>query len=349
MTIQFRSKENKIVFLTVRETLRSKVQELTKKSIHKIMNLEAEEKNKAFNKINYLLNSVEMFSYEVEDLFSTVQFKDAIEKTFKDNINFFIALSEVKEDVDIYTINFNILITTHNNSAKYKFNNKEDLKKVFFKTKNTYKDLVECAKKDAFKDHYITYTPKKIKYKIWKDKEPRPEQLNTDEYLNNGKYITEIYSNSKNYISVEANKDGLFLISKNMEDKTKDIKIPITLSLIEKIEKLLNEEVIETQPQAITPEAVKPTAEVKPVVQQQAPKPIQTPVEPVLDEPVIQASPTPPVVVEAEGNVVVDDVEESKDYTEETPDYDEVSEYTEELTEDEQELIDGINESDLPN
>lgn len=337
MTIRHITKEKKIIFLTVRETLKSKTLELTKKSTHKIMNLETELKNEAFNKVNFLLNTVEMFSYDKEDLFVNGSFRETIENTFKDNVNFFIKLSEAKEDVDIYTVNFSSLINTHNNSSRLKYDSQEGLKKVFLSTRETYKDLVESSQKDAFKDHYITYSPKKIKFKIWKEKEPRPEQVNTDEGIFNNKFITEVYSNSKKYISIEANKDGLFLISKNMDDKSKDIKVSITLSLIEKLEKLLNEEPTETQIKTITPAAVKPAAQAKPVAPQPTPKPVQKAVEKPVDQPSTKDTPTPPVAVVDEVEEIVDDVEAVEEIN------------YEEATDDEQDQLDGYDESDLPN
>lgn len=322
MTINHLTKEKEIIFLTVRETLKSKTIELTKKSIHKIMSLEPDQKNDAFNRVNFLLNTVEMLSYDKVDLFFHGKFQDAVVKDFKENIEFFLKLSELNDYLEIYTVNFTSLLGTHNKSSHSKYKDQNDLKQIFTNTKRTYKELVSSSQKDAFKDFYITYTPKKIKFKIWKDKEPKPEQVNTDESVFNNKFITEAYSNTKRYISVEANKDGLFLISKNMEDKTKDIKVPITLSLIEKLEALLNGEVIETQEKTITPDAPKQSAPVKQPVAQ----PRQRPVD---------KAPTPAPAPVVKPVIEPEQVQDTEDY--------------EEATDEEQDMLDQMDESDLPN
>lgn len=208
--------------------------EFSKISKQKFIPLEKDAKNIAFDKLNTISNLVDMLCYEDIDYYFSEQLKNEISNKFTAITNEIFNIT--KEDTKIEDMLHNITMITqaHNLSSKDKMKTKENLKPLFIETKNIYTKYVLNGKQNSFRDNFYSITPRKINFKQWNKSETKPDLIFSSD-ISTEKFITEIYTNNKDYISIEANEKGIVLLLKNMEDKTKDIKKTISFQDLRKL------------------------------------------------------------------------------------------------------------------
>lgn len=312
------------VFVSMIDSLNTKFNDFSKACKPKFISLEKDDKTKAFNRLNYIANLVDMLSYKEANFYFSPKIKESILNTVKKEIEELSKISGAEDKDNFMSIIAGNIMNGHNDSSKNKTIEKSVLEKFHNFTVLTYKEYVLKSQQNAFKDYFVSFSPKRIKHKIWKKGESKPDLLNEDNTeISTDKFITEIYSNGRDYISLEVNDKGLFVLIKNMDDKSKDLKKLISVA---ELKEFINLTTVE-----------EPT----PVVVKEAPK--QAVAKPSATLPVATASvshPTPPPKAEAPAKApepVVEDEEEV------------VDEQYEVIDDDEQDMLDGFIENEENN
>lgn len=321
--MKFESKGKQNIFLSVKSSAIAQLADFSKLAKSKFQNLDKEEKNNNYNKLNYLENLISMLTYEQRDFFFDTQLTSSIMERVEKEISDICKVASDIKNADVILANINLLITAHSASSRLIYQSKDFIKPVYLDTKSIYFNYVLSAKQGSFENNFVKIKPKKVKYKIWKKGEAKPEVLNEDALIGKDKFITEIYSFGSDYVYLEATETEIVLALKNMDDKSKDIKKVLS---IEELKNFINNSSVNQMP-AIYP------APVEAIASKPAEQPETKPVVPSKPE----ISPTLPVAPEApetapeadsagvdEAEEVIDDEEQDmlSSYIDETEDED---------------------------
>lgn len=246
--MQFETKGRKNVFLSVKNSAIVNLAELSKICKSKFQNLEKEEKNNYYNKLNLIENLISMLTYEEKDFFFDKVLTQNVNERFEKELESIISVVGDLKFKDVLLSNISILVDTHTASTALIHKTKEQIKPFYIETKSIYFNYVLSGKQGSFENAFVKLKPKKVKFKVWKKGEIKPDLLNEDSLIGKDKFITEAYSFGNEYVYLEATENEITLSLKYMDDKSKDIKRVLN---IEELKNFINNTTVSNQVPAV--------------------------------------------------------------------------------------------------